>query len=217
MKMTLSLAQRSFVPVLSISVTHFAIAQHRGVIDGPDECTNVCAEKRSDVLVVAKVKAGEPFTFESKEGDEWCKVTLASGKTGWLPATCVRLFFTKKDWPSRTPTEIAPTFGQEYYKVMRRAESGDKEALKKFFGFGEKLEGLAAEEDAAVLSRVIHVLRDARFADFLRDESPTAQAGIRDAFISSLADVGAPLESVEYIRRHFPKSAGIFFAPEIRK
>jgi uncharacterized protein YgiM (DUF1202 family) len=125
MRMNLSLAQRSLIAALSLSFTHFATAGNRGVVDGPDECANVRAENRSDALVVAKVKTGEPFTFESKEGDEWCKVSLASKKVGWMPCSCIRLFFTKKDWPSRTPTELAPTFGQEYYKVMRRAESGD--------------------------------------------------------------------------------------------
>jgi hypothetical protein len=44
----------------------------------------------------------------------------------------------------------------------------------------------------------------------LRDKSPADQAGIRAAFISSLADAGAPLEGGEYIRRHFPKTAEIF-------
>jgi hypothetical protein len=190
MRTNLSLAQRSLIAALSLSFIRFATAGNRGVVDGPDECANVRAEKRADALVVAKVKTGEPFTFESKDGDEWCKVTLASKKVGWMQCSCIRLFFTKKDWPSRTPTEIAPTFGEEYYKVMRHAESGDKEALKKFFAFGEKLDGAAAEEDAAVLPRVIHILGDARFADFLRDESPADQAGIRAVFVSSLADAG---------------------------
>jgi hypothetical protein len=81
---------------------------------------------------------------------------------------------------------------------------------EKFFGFEEKLDGAAAEEDAAVLPRVIHILGDARFVDFLPDESPAKQAGITAVFIRSLADAGAPLEGVEYIRRHFPKTAEIF-------
>ncbi len=186
-------------------------AENRGVVDGPDACADVRAEKRSDARLVTKLKTSEPFTFESKKGDEWCKVILASGQTGWLRSSCVRLFFTKKDWPSATPAELAPTFGEEYYKVMRRAEAGDKDALKKFFALGKGLDGAAAEEHAGVVPRVLHILGDARLADFLRNESSAYSAKIRDAFIGSLPDAGAPMESVEYVRRHFPKTAEIFF------
>src|SRR3954465_11967389 len=126
MKISLPSLRRSLLVPLILSFGHFSNAEERGVIDGPADCGNVRSEKRTDAKAVAKIRMGEAFKFESKEGDEWCKVTLASGKTGWVPSTCVRLSFTRNDWPRKTPPEIAPTFGQEYYKVMRRAESGDK-------------------------------------------------------------------------------------------
>jgi hypothetical protein len=52
--------------------------------------------------------------------------------------------------------------------------------------------------------------------DFLQDESATVPVGIRAGFISSLADAGASLEGVEYIRRHFPKTAAIFSQGQYR-
>lgn len=221
----------SIVFGFGLSVASFAASEYRGVIDGPDACANVRAEKRSDALVVAKVKTGEPFTFESKrpvppddvddslpwerKGDEWCNVTLASKKVGWMQCNCIRLLFTKKDWPHGTPSEIAPTYGQEYYKVMRRAEEGDRDALKKFFAFGKGLDGAGAENHDGVVLRVVHILGDARLADFLRRESPAYQAEIRQSFIETLPDAGAPVESVEYLRRHFPSTSKIFFRREI--
>jgi hypothetical protein len=221
----------SIVFGFGLCVASFAASEYRGVIDGPDACANVRAEKRSDALVVAKVKTGEPFTFESKrpvppddvngtppwerKGDEWCKVTLASKKVGWMQCSCIRLLFTKKDWPHGTPSEIAPTYGQEYYKVMRRAEEGDRDALKKFFAFGKGLDGAGAENHDGVILRVVHILGDARLADFLRDKSPSNQAEIGIAFVENLPDFGAPLDSVEYLRRHFPKASAIFFGSEI--
>ena len=45
-----SLAQRSLTAALSLSLIHFATARDRVVVDGPDECANVHAEKRSDAL-----------------------------------------------------------------------------------------------------------------------------------------------------------------------
>jgi Bacterial SH3 domain len=168
MRMNLWLAQRSLIAALSISFVHLAMADNRGVVDGPDECANLRSEKRKDAEVVAKLKTGEPFTFESKEGDQWCKVTLASKKVGWMQCSCIRLFITKKDWPHGTPPEIASTFGQEYHKVMRRAESGDKDALKRFFAFGKGLDGAGAENHDGVVLRVIHILGDTRLAEFCR-------------------------------------------------
>jgi hypothetical protein len=50
MRTNLSLAQRSLTAALSLSFTHFATAGNRGVVDGPAECANVQAEKRSDAL-----------------------------------------------------------------------------------------------------------------------------------------------------------------------
>lgn len=219
MRRNLSLAQRSLIAALIMSFTDFAIADNRGVVDGPDECANVRAEKRPDALVVARVKTGEPFTFETKEGDEWCKVTLPSKKVGWMQSSCIRLFFTKKDWPHGTPTEIAPTFGRKYYKVMLRAESGDKEALKQFFGtFGKDLDGAAAENHDAVVLRVVHILGDAKLADFLQGASPADRAIVKGSFHASLAsDAGVPVESVEYIWRHFLKTWKVLFPREIVK
>src|SRR5205823_8745210 len=50
MRTNLSLVQRSLIAALSLSVAHFATAGNRGVVDGPDECANVHAQKRLDAL-----------------------------------------------------------------------------------------------------------------------------------------------------------------------
>jgi uncharacterized protein YgiM (DUF1202 family) len=78
-----------------------AQAQRAGVIDDPDGSVDVRAEKNADAAVIATVKTGEPFTFECENGADWCKVALASGKSGWMHFSSIRLHFTEKNLPSR--------------------------------------------------------------------------------------------------------------------
>ncbi|MEP6777830.1 MAG: SH3 domain-containing protein, partial [Chthoniobacterales bacterium] len=68
---------------LCLALTRSEAEGTRGVIDDPDGYVNVRASNGADAGVVAKVKAGEPFTFEYEPGADWCKVTLKSGQTGW--------------------------------------------------------------------------------------------------------------------------------------
>jgi uncharacterized protein YgiM (DUF1202 family) len=71
--------------VLLACVLVFALlaqAQRAGVIDDPHGFVDVRAEKNAGAAVIATVKTGEPFTFESENDADWCKVTLASGKSG---------------------------------------------------------------------------------------------------------------------------------------
>ena len=174
------------------------------------------ATKGKDVPIVAKVKTGEAFSFEREEGDEWCKVKLRSEKSGWMQCSCIRLFFTKNDLPHHTPSELAPTFGEIYLNTIQRAAAGEKDTLKKFFDYQEKgLDGAAADEHYGLVPIVLHLIGDEQLADFLRDKSPSNQADIRIAFVDNLPDFGAPLDSVEYLRRHFPKASAIFFRSEI--
>ena len=76
-------------------------AQRAGVIDDPASSVDVRAEKSADAAVIATVKTGEPFTFESANDADWCKVTLASGKSGSMQLSRIRLHFTEKNLPSR--------------------------------------------------------------------------------------------------------------------
>src|SRR6476661_6492085 len=87
--------------LLSLGVmafAEFAKAETRGVIDDPKGC-DLRAEQRSDAAIVAKVKGGEPFTFHCEKNGEWCKVTLATGETGWIEESRIRFYYTEKDLP----------------------------------------------------------------------------------------------------------------------
>jgi len=60
MKMNLFSAQRSLIATLSISFTHFAIAQNRGVVDLPtiqaaDETADVSYKSPSETKVLESV------------------------------------------------------------------------------------------------------------------------------------------------------------------
>ena len=191
---------------------------HRGVINDPDGYVNMRSGKRLDASVVAKVKAGELFSFERAEGDAWCKVKLATGKSGWMHHSRIRLFFTKDDLPAKSDEDDeidkqARTHGVDYYEVTQGAVRGDPEARKKFFGAAEYADGAGAEEHYGVLKVVLHLIGDEALAKFLRDQPLADQILVRN----SLADdnVTWPFASFEYLPQHFPKTAKIFFRREI--
>lgn len=184
-----------------LSIVPFASAQDRGVIDDPAGSVNVQAHNRPDAAIIAKVKTGEQVSFECKEGDKWCKVTLASGKSGWVPSNCITRYFTKKDLPRK-----GGELGVDYYKVARSAAQGDSAALKKFFSFTGQLDGAGAEEHCGVVGTVIHIIGDDKLADFLRSQ-PQANLSIND-------EATYPFESAEYLRRHFPKTYKLLFPHE---
>ena len=73
-----------------------AQAQRAGVINDPAGFVDVRAEKNADAAVIATVKTGEPFTFESENDADWCKVTLASGKSGWMQLNSIRLYLPRR-------------------------------------------------------------------------------------------------------------------------
>jgi uncharacterized protein YgiM (DUF1202 family) len=74
-----------FLPfIATLAFAPLVKAGQRGVINDPDGYVNLRAGNSAEAEVIAKVKTGEPFTFERKADAEWCKVTLASGKSGWM-------------------------------------------------------------------------------------------------------------------------------------
>jgi len=115
-----------------------AQAQRTGVISDSSGFVDVQAEKNGDAAVIATVKAGEPFTFERAGDGDWCKVTLASGKSGSMSLSYIRLHFTEKDLPSlkKDPAgeseidQFARGRGLNYAAVTRRAARGNGKALK---------------------------------------------------------------------------------------
>ena len=106
-----------------------AQAQRTGVIDDPDGFVDVRAEKSAEAAVIATVKTGEPFTFECENDTDWCKVTLRSGKSGWMHFSRIRLHFTDKDLPTQEKDpageseidQFASGRGLDYAAVTRRA------------------------------------------------------------------------------------------------
>jgi hypothetical protein len=192
----------------------------RGVIDDPDGYVNVRAEKGTDSRVVAKVKTGEPFAFSYKPGDEWARVTLPSGLSGWMHHSRIRLFFAKENLPKKEAgeaesemEETARRHGVDYYATIQGAVRGDAKARKNFFALTESVDGAAAEEFEIVLPTVFHLIGDDAFANFLRGQPLGYQLLVRNSLTDGLAT--APFESTEYLSRHFPKTAEIFFRKEI--
>jgi tetratricopeptide (TPR) repeat protein len=185
-----------------------AVSEFRGVIDDPDGYVNLRKDKRADAPVIAKVKAGEPFRFEKKEGEEWCHVKLKSGVSGWMHYSRIKLYFTKDDLPEKSEKGIeidqqAREQGVNYYEVTQAAVRGDKEALKKFLTL--ETDGAAAEEDDGVTTVVIHLIGDDAFARFLREQT----RGFSDQAIAAGSDFAYPFNTEEYVRQHFPETAKI--------
>jgi Bacterial SH3 domain/TPR repeat len=183
------------------------VSEFRGVIDDPDGYVNLRKEKRADAPVVTKVKAGEPFQFKKKEGEDWCEVKLKSGVSGWMDCSRIKLFFTKDDLPPKSQKgdeidETAREQGVNYYEVTQAAARGDQQALKTFDSL--HVDGGAAEEHDGVMCVVIHLIGDDAYAKFLREQS-------RDFVSIEGSDIVFPFNSKQYFRQHFPKSAKFLF------
>ena len=195
------------------------VSEFRGVIDDPDGYVNLRKDKRADAPVITKVKAGEAFQFKKKEGEDWCFVKLKSGVSGWMHSSRIKLYFTKDDLPGKPEQEDeidkqARERGVNYFEVTQAAARGDKEALKTFLSTGG--DGAAAEEAEALKGVMIHLIGDEALSEFLRDQPPGYQMGVRGSLIGSgLGDATYPFEPVDYLQRHFPKTAKLFFRREI--
>ncbi|HSP45069.1 MAG TPA: SH3 domain-containing protein [Chthoniobacterales bacterium] len=194
---------RAFVPETAYS----------GVIDDPDGYVNLRAAKRADAPVVAKVKAGEQFSFGREGGDDWCRVKLATGKSGWMHYSRIRLFYTKDDLPAKSDEgdEIekqARDHGADYYQITRGAVRGQLEARKKFFSVSEYADGAGAEEHWGILGVVIHLIGDEALARFLGGQPVAYRKSVRASFAD---EVTYPFEPREYLQRHFPKTARILY------
>jgi Bacterial SH3 domain. len=187
------------------------VSEFRGVIDDPDGYVNLRRYKRGDAPVVTKVKAGEPFQFKKKEGEDWCQVKLKSGVSGWMHYSRIKLFFTKDDLPPKREKgdeidEQAQEQGVNYYDVTQAAVRGDQQALKTFLTLGA--DGGAAEEHDGVTCVVIHLIGDDALAKFLREQT----RGFRDQVgIAEGSDMAYPFDTKQYFRQHFPQTTKILF------
>ena len=183
------------------------VSEFRGVIDDPDGFVNLRKEKQADAPVLTKVKAGEPFQFKKKEGEDWCEVKLKSGVSGWMHCSRIKLYFTKDDLPPKSEKgdeidETAREQGINYYEVTQAAARGDEKALKKFFSTGG--DGAAGEEHEGVMCVVIHLIGDDAYAKYLREQE-------RDFVSIKGTGIVWPFDGKEYFRQHFPKSAKFLF------
>jgi Bacterial SH3 domain len=201
-----------------LGLTLFAFARDRGVIHDPDGYVNVRAQPNIDAAIVATVKNNQPFEFEApKEVEEWLKVKLESGETGWMHGSRIVLYFEEKDLPVKHgPDDELGIYGREhgivYARLARNAAHGDPESLKRFFGITDT-DGAAAEEHFSVFVAVFHLVGDTRFSSFLSAQPLDYQLDVRKLFATG--EVTYPFEAAEYLRRHFPKTARILFRREI--
>ena len=202
----------------TLSFAQLALAERSGVIDDPSGSIDMRADKSADAAVIATVKAGEPFTFERENDADWCKVTLASGKSGWMHLSRIRLYFTEKDLPTneKDPAgeseieQFARGRGFDYAAVTRRATRGDTRALKQFFSLAQDADGAAAESIGGVPTVVYHILGDEKFAKFLIAQPLPYRMMVRNRILS---DGLIPPASL-YLSRHFPQTAKALFQRE---
>ncbi len=197
-----------------VAATHVSAEETRAVIDDPDGFTNVRVEPNAKSAVVAKVKRGEVFTFTfevSNRDSEWCAVTLASGKKGYMHSDRVLLHKTMAELASKKPdddeiTEEAVRRLFDYLALARAAARGEKAAMRTYFAL--QRDGEEGEMHAFYEAVVIHILGDEKLAAFLRQQSTDYRTTAREVvgLIPGLGMIGGPMEEGAYLRRHFPKT-----------
>ena len=202
---------------LGLCLIHAAAAGQQGVISDPDGFTNVRAEQGADAAVVAKVKVGEIFEFDGSEGSEWWKVTLASGKSGWMHFSHIRFYFTldeipKKDEEGSEVGSYAKERGFDYCATARAAARGEPAAMKRYFGINDT-DGGAAEVHAEYFNKVIHLLGDENLAAFLKDQTLAYRLEVRNEMSGGF--VLWPFESNNYTERNFPLTNRLLFRKEV--
>lgn len=183
----------------------------RGVIDDPDGFTYVRAGESQESAIVARVKSGEVFDFEKddlKHLSEWAKVTLASGKKGFIHSDRIRVYATMADLADRAPADnanvCARAKGLNYYALARDAARGKKSAMQTYFGLN--CEGEAENIHDEICRSVIHLLGDEKLSKFLRGQSKDYLTSVRETLESTTPHPGDPHA---YLKRVFPKSERI--------
>ncbi|WP_322282189.1 SH3 domain-containing protein [Prosthecobacter sp.] len=193
---------------LFLGMALLAVAGEKGVINDPDGFTNLRAGPSADAAVVARVNADEPFEFEEEPEKEWWKVTLASGKTGWMHSSRIRLHFTLDEIPEKDEEgcevgEYAKARGFDYNATARAAAKGEPAAMKRYFGINDT-DGAASESHSYCFNTVIHILGDDKLAAFLSQQP-----------LDYRLDVRHHMGGGEYAERTFPKTAKLLFQKEL--
>jgi hypothetical protein len=201
------------------AMTMSSQGQIRGVIDDPDGFVNLRKGKSADSAVVAKVKVNEVFRFEVDEQSEWCKVTLRSGKTGWMHGSRIRLYYSEDDLPKKPKKgegrseidELTRSVAKvEYSLLARKAARGDEEAQKTFFGLAEHVDGAASESYWPDVRPVVHLLGDEKLSAFL-SKQPIAYVMMVRGGISGAIGLGWDPKA----QQRFPKTHAFFSRREL--
>jgi hypothetical protein len=197
---------------LGLAPTQIASARARGVIDDPDGFTNMRANPSESAAIIARVKTGEIFEYGNKfeRGSEWLSVTLPSGKMGWMHSSRIRMFVAPEDLIVAENDEAnihARAHGVDYLKVIRATAKGEAEAMQQFFGM--ESDGAAQETHVEIVIKLIHILGDEKMAKFLSRQRPRFRKNVAGFVTNSTAL--EPFEQVGYMKRHFPKTAGLLF------
>ncbi len=197
--------------ILGLALMQPTRAEERGVINDPDGFTNVRAGAATDSAIVAKVKAGEVFTFEHRGAEfaEWVKVTLGSGKTGWMHASRVRFHAVPADIKDGGPDDEVNLYarrkGLDYYPMARAATKGEPAAMRSFFAM--QGDGAAAETHWVMVGTVMHLLGDEKLALFFTGKPAQMRADFRTALAQG--NTFWPFEPAGYMKRNFPRTAKI--------
>lgn len=188
-------------------MAHAASAGDRGVINDPDGFTNVRSGQSADAAIIAKVKTGEVFEFDAAEGSPWWKVTLASGKSGWMHHSRIRCHFTLDEIPEKDEegSEVAyygDAHGFDYCATAHAAAKGDLVAMKRYFGINDT-DGGAGEMHAYYFGKVMHLVGDEKLATFLKTQPLDYQIDVRNELAGGF--VLWPFEANSYTERNFPQ------------
>jgi hypothetical protein len=187
-----------------------------GEIDDPDGFAYVRAGESQESAIVAKVKKGEVFDFEEYDVSrptEWWKVTLASGKKGYMHYDRIRFHATVADLADRKPEDLASLCakakGLDYYPLARAAARGKKEAMQSYFGLS--CESDATDVHAQICRSVIHLLGDEKLSKFLHGQPANYLVNLRETLEVNTPN---PNEPAAYLRRVFPKASRILYAAQ---
>jgi hypothetical protein len=195
-----------------------AVAQDKGVIDDPDGFTHLRAKPDATAEEVAKVPKDEVFGFERVHKSDWWKVTLASGKTGWMHASRIRFHYSFDDIPPKDEegaevTYLGESNGFDYCVTARAAAKGEAKALKAFFGI-DNADGGAAEGHASYIDLVMHLLGDEKLAAFLKEQPMKFRNEVRNNMGSGMV-MWSDHEGTSYAERVFPRTYKLLCPKEI--
>lgn len=191
-------------------------AGQQGQIHDPEGHSNLRSGQSSDAAVIAKVPAGEVFDFEPGEGSEWWRVTLRSGKAGWMHYSRIMQHAEMADLKDGEAGDELMHYcqgrGINYYKLARGAAKGELEAMTAYFAITDT-DGGAAEMHCGYFMDVVHLLGDEKWSAFLAGQPLDYRLAVRSEYVKAMEM--SVFEPMGYLSRHFPKTAALLFRKEI--